>query len=165
MNYPTYSYQKTGSQYFYTFLSCGPRGEITKLVRISQIPDSEHNIAETILYNIAFGDLKEVNEKVILDDSARSNNGDMRKVLATVVRIMEAFMARNRNIILSFSGYQNDENLPASANQRMRLYQKIIDANMDGLSPKFQFWGVVNGYREVYVPVKPYCEILVQFKL
>nr|WP_295921288.1 hypothetical protein [uncultured Dyadobacter sp.] len=135
------------------------------MVRISQIPDSEHNIAETTLYNIAFGDLKEVNEKVILDDSARSNNGDMRKVLATIVRIMEAFMARNRNTILSFSGYQNGQYIPAYANQRMRLYQKIIDSNMDSLRPRFQFGGIVNGYREAYVPAKPYCQIWVQFKL
>jgi hypothetical protein len=164
MDQPAYHYQKTGSQYFYVFFSNGPRGEIAKVVRISKIPDSEQNIPDGILYNIAFGDILESDGNFVFDDSARSNNGDMRKVLATVVRIVEKYMVKNKNAVLSFSGYTDKSGLESSSNQRIRLYQKIIDSNWDALSLRFQFWGILEGCQEEYIPMKPYSRILLRHK-
>ncbi|MHA4738724.1 DUF6934 family protein [Dyadobacter sp. MSC1_007] len=162
MNTPVYPHHRVGSQHTYLFFSVGTNGEISKVVRFSQMATPEFNIGDTIHYNVAFGDLKETNGDVEVDDSVRSNNGDMRKVLATVARIMEVFMKKHPGAVLFVSGYVDLEHREGHNNQRSTLYQKIIDANWDALSPRFQFWGVIDRQLEIYMPRKSYEHVLIK---
>lgn len=162
MNEATYQFQQTGSRHFFTFFSTGVKGEITKMVRISELRPGDYGFQETPIHNVAFGDLKETNGKFVLDDSAHSNNGDIRKVMATVVRILQQYLKKHYPVVLSFSGYPDSTSADADAGKRMRLYQKIIDSNWDALHAKYHLWGALDSIIEVYIPAKPYRRVLVQ---
>ena len=61
----------------YSFYSEGPKGKIRKMVRFS-----EKQKYGGMYYNLGFGDW---NDKWhIIDDLAKSNNGDTSKILATI---------------------------------------------------------------------------------
>ena len=70
----------------FEFVSEGPKGRIEKIIQLS-----ETNLKG--FYNLAFGDKNP--ETGVLDDLAISNNGDMDKILATVVAAVLAFTERN----------------------------------------------------------------------
>lgn len=116
------------------------------------------------LYNLAFGDVKEEDNSWIFDDSSRSNNGDMPKVMATVVRIAIDFMKKNKNAVLTFSGYIDQKSDTLGRNQRTILYQRAIESNWVELNTYFQFWGIRDDKQEDYVPGKLYNKILVQHR-
>lgn len=164
MNVPGYSYFHVGSPYLYIFFSKGTRGTITKLVRITPITAEGLDPPNAIFYNVAFGDLDEMGGGIGLNDSTRTNNGDIRKVMATVVRIVGKFVLKNKNSVLSFSGFEQNSVTGRSSNQRIRLYQKIIDSNWLAVSARYVLWGVMDSHQERYTPGKPYHRILVQCK-
>ncbi len=75
---------ESGADFF--FVSTGPRGEIQKAIQFR--PMKEQGI-----FNLAFGDLNiDTGE---LDDEARSNNGDVEKILATVAKATYTFTQYN----------------------------------------------------------------------
>ena len=66
------------------------------------------------LYSLSFGDLL---PDGTIDDMANSNNGDILKVLATVVQITKDFTVRYPDIKLIFAG---------STEERTRVYGRIL---------------------------------------
>ena len=66
------------------------------------------------IYNLWFGDLLPDDT---IDDMVISNNGDMVKVLATVIQITREFMAEQSHMTVVFKG---------NTVQRMALYQRIL---------------------------------------
>lgn len=105
MSQTPYSYSQDISTR-YRFLSTGRR-VVEKMVEFT--PTIYENI-----YNLGFGDLM-TNGKI--DDKANTNNGDIIKVLSTVVHIAKDFTAGNPEIKLVFTG---------STKERTALYQRII---------------------------------------
>ena len=77
---PLYKYEKQ-NQVSYSFVSKGRRGVITKIVQFT--PTSINGI-----FNLAYGDLLPEGD---IDDKSNSNNGDMIKVLGTVIEIVKEF--------------------------------------------------------------------------
>ena len=65
----------------YEFVSEGPRGTIRKLIEFQETYDSG-------LFNLAFGDKDPLTGE--MDDLSISDNGDVQKVLATVVAAVYA---------------------------------------------------------------------------
>lgn len=85
MKYQRYEYQTEDELHYFEFISIGPKGAIKKIVEYTKV--SVDNI-----YNLGFGDYDENKNKI--DDKIVTNNGDSKKVLATVVSTLYAFTGK-----------------------------------------------------------------------
>jgi len=131
MSHPGYNY-KTISKSRYTFISTG-RKKIEKTVEFS-----DFGIKNT--YNLAFGDLKTDGS---IDDMANSNNGDIIRVLSTVISIIKDFTAKNPHAYIAFAG---------STEERMKLYARILKSYYSVFKKEFTISGFIKwekGYRKV----------------
>lgn len=90
----------------YSFVSTGRR-PVKKIVEFAPL-------AFENLYNLAFGDLLADGK---IDDQVNSNNGDIVKVLSTVIHIVKDFTNVNPEAKIAFKG---------STKERTVLYQRII---------------------------------------
>lgn len=106
MQTKSYSYDRKYSTR-YTFVSKGNKGAIVKIVEFT--PTSVKHIL-----NLGFGDLLENGN---VDDIANSNNGDIIKVLATVISIIKDFTHEHPDIKIVFAG---------STARRTELYHRIL---------------------------------------
>lgn len=78
-----------------------------------------------------------------VDDKSISNNGDIVKVLATVVSILRNFIDENPQAYIAFTG---------STNERTKLYGRILSTYYYTLSKEFKIMAFVNtgeAYEEV----------------
>lgn len=107
----------------YKFFSVG-RSKIEKIVDF--VPLKPRG-----LVNLGFGDLLPDGS---IDDKIASNNGDIRKVLATVVMILKHFTAQRPEAIIYFSG---------STPERTRLYTRILKIYYAEFIKEFTIYGVV----------------------
>ena len=107
----------------YRFCSDGPRGKIAKVIRFQEFRSLGRNV-----FNLAFGDLDEVTNK--MDDAAISNNGDQLKILHTVAQAIIDFFRSRPNAFILIKG---------SSSSRTRLYQMKIAG----------FWAEVNEQFEI----------------
>lgn len=101
-----YKYEKK-NQVSYSFVSKGRHGAIIKMVQFT--PTSIKGV-----FNLAFGDLLPDGN---IDDKSNSNNGDMIKVLGTVIEIVKDFTNENAHLNIVFSG---------STAERTKLYHRIL---------------------------------------
>ena len=124
MNLTRYEYQTEDDLHFFEFTSTGLKGEIKKIVEYSKV--SVGNI-----YNLAFGDYDEQSDE--LNDKIITNNGDSKKVLATVVSTVYAFTGRYPDVWVFATG---------STEVRTRLYRMGISNNLDELKKDFYVYGM-----------------------
>jgi hypothetical protein len=92
------------------------------------------------LYNLGFGDLLQDGS---VDDTYNSNNGDIIKVLATVIHILKEFTSIHPQIKIVFTG---------STWERTLLYKRILKVNFSEFSKKFTISGLIkvgNSYKEI----------------
>lgn len=116
----------------YTFTSEGER-------RIEKVAEFTHSTL-TDIFNLAFGDLLPDGS---IDDTATSNNGDIIKVLSTVVQILDDFTARHPHVSIFFSG---------STAERTALYARIIKTYHSSFVTKFDIKAIIafeSGYRQI----------------
>lgn len=85
------------------------------------------------IYNLAFGDLDESRE---INDLCVSNNQDMNKVLATVVRTALTFFEAYSDRRVYFTG---------SSKARLRVYSAILAREFENWKPVFEVLGMQNG--------------------
>ena len=116
MNLSSYPFSLTGATR-YIFISEGKKN-IEKAVEFTQL-----KISNT--YNIAFGDTLPDGS---IDDMAISNNGDIIKVLATVVKILENFLDKFPESTVFFAG---------STEERTMLYGRIMKTYYSEFEEKF----------------------------
>ena len=116
MDKPPYLYNRELSTR-YRFLSTGKR-RVEKIVVFTPL-------AYKNIFNLGFGDLLPNGE---IDDKAKSNNGDIIKVLSTVIHIIKDFTDTNREAKISFKG---------STKERTVLYQRIIKTYLDTFRKEF----------------------------
>jgi hypothetical protein len=127
MKYEVYDRIKLKSDYSsFEFMSEGHNGKIPKRIQFTSTP-------WTNIYNLAFGDIKEDGD---LDDLTISNNGDRNKILATIVKVVEAYTERYPDRWIYFEG---------STEHRTRLYRMAISIYLDELSVLFEFFAEVKG--------------------
>jgi hypothetical protein len=122
-----YPYRASADYLNFYFESCSSACTIPKIVEYEEI--------EAGTYNLAFGD---VDEKGRLNDSIVSNNGDMQKVLATIVRTVMTFLEIHPGRQVYFSG-----NSPA----RNRLYRATLSRDIESWSEIFEVDGISDGER------------------
>ena len=130
-----YSYTLEDSQR-YTFVSTG-RTSIIKVVDFS--PTGIDNV-----YNLGFGDLLPDGS---FDANVKSNNGDILKVLSTVVQITRDFTAQLPGIEIFFIG---------STAERTKLYARILKMYYSEFCKEFKIRGLIasnDSYKEV--PFEP----------
>ncbi|MGB8193349.1 MAG: hypothetical protein WCF67_15570 [Chitinophagaceae bacterium] len=121
MNQRPYPFTRFADQY--TFISVGKRS-ITKMVEFST---GMHNG----IFNLGFGDLQ---PDGTIDDMANSNNGDIIKVLSTVVEIIIDFTDTNSKSRIFFTG---------STLSRISLYSRIIKMYYPEFKKHFVIKGIV----------------------
>jgi hypothetical protein len=108
---------------FFEFTSEGKKGKIQKLVHYSKM--NRENI-----YNLAFGDKNLQTGE--LDDTSVTNNGDVRKVLTTVLNTVYAFFDKYPDTMVFLKG---------NTEARTRLYRIAISNNYEELSKDFEIYG------------------------
>ncbi len=110
----------------YKFVSKGPKGQITKLVRYT-----ETNLEN--MYNLGFGDYNKETDNI--DDEVITNNGDSQKVLNTVAATVRAFSAKYPDAKIFATG---------STIARTRLYRIGITNNLSEIQKDFKVYGLKN---------------------
>jgi hypothetical protein len=116
MNKEPYLYNKEFSTR-YRFFSIGKK-PVEKIVEFT--PLAIENI-----FNLGFGDLLPDGS---IDDKANSNNGDIIKVLSTIIYIIKDFTEENPELKIVFRG---------STKERTALYQRIIKTHLDTFRKEF----------------------------
>ena len=136
MNHPSYKYDSQVA-FRYTFTSIG-HTQIQKVVVFA--PTTFENI-----YNVGFGDLLADGS---IDDKISSNNGDIVKVLSTIIQILREFTLNKPGIKIVFAG---------SNTTRTKLYQRMLVTYYDIFSKEFIISGLIeteSGYAEIEFTVR-----------
>jgi hypothetical protein len=120
MTQTPYPYRKLGSKRYH-FISVGKK-RIEKVVEFIAIGGN--------IFNLAFGDLLPDGS---IDDQAISNNGDIVKVLATVVDILKNFTSLDPGVRVYFLG---------STPERTKLYSRILRTYYSIFSREFTITGI-----------------------
>lgn len=141
-------YKTVASEAFRTFVfvSEGPKGKVTKVVRYTEI-----NIKD--FYNLGFGDQDPVTGYV--SDKIRTDNKDSQKVLATVVSTLYVFMQAYPEATVIATG---------STVGRTRLYRIGITNNLEHIQRDFIVLGLTKEGWEDFRKGKEYGAFLVQRK-
>ena len=119
------------------------KGIILKVVVFDEI--------DTNTYNLGFGDYNFENE--IIDDKVNSKNGDMEKIMATLVAIINDFSVKNKNCQIFLSG---------SDSIRTRFYQMAILKFYDEFSAAYEIKGTIDGFSESFQKNKKYESFLIR---
>lgn len=141
-------YKTVASEAFKTFVftSEGPKGNVTKVVRYTEI-----NIKG--FYNLGFGDQDPVTGYV--SDKIRTDNKDSQKVLATVVSSLYVFMEAYPEATVIATG---------STEGRTRLYRIGITNNLEAVGRDFIVLGLTKNGWESFRKGVEYGAFLVQRK-
>jgi hypothetical protein len=113
MNKEGYEYLREG-EVFYTFLSIGKK-EIPKIVYFQEI--------ESKMYNLVLTDVDFQTNS--LSDTATSNNGDLPKIMATVVHILFAFLNSTPDACVILEG---------NTTSKQKLYNRLVSNNYEELN-------------------------------
>lgn len=137
MDSPFYNFEVLEDAYRFTFNSVGRNGVIPKIIIYSKtdLPD---------YYNLALGDVR---TDGTLDVFSKSNNGDMEKILATVIQTLMVFLAYHPEANVFFAG---------STTTRTRLYQIVLNKEIDKVDSMLIVLGLYDDYLEPFEPNKNY---------
>ncbi|MFK7935897.1 MAG: hypothetical protein AB8G22_20455 [Saprospiraceae bacterium] len=136
MNLPTYDISQI-EELTFSFISTGVNGKIKKIIKYSRLNEQ--------LFNLAFGD--QIKDSAFIDDNANSNNGDLRKVLATVISTIPIFFEKHPRCAIYLQG---------SDNRRTRTYQRIIKNYRKEFGYLYLFYGGTNAVFEQFDEEKDY---------
>jgi hypothetical protein len=125
MGLDKYDYKTDKTYLEYEFISDGPKGKITKIVRYTKISGDE------ITFNLGFGDKNEKTD--FIDDLVVSGNNDRDKVLATVASTILDFFSKYPDCTILARG---------TTPSRTRLYQMAICSNLEYINQLFYVSGL-----------------------
>lgn len=131
----------------FEFISVGPKGIVTKVVRYSEI-----NVKG--FYNLGFGDKDLITDYI--SDLTVTNNSDSQKVLATVAATLYAFMDSHPNATVIATG---------STEARTRLYRMGITNNLTNIEKDFIILGLTETDWELFCKNATYGAFLVRRKM
>ncbi len=126
MNIPVYEVSISTNRLRYEFISQGVRGQIRKIV--------DYTYFEPLnWWNLGFGDLDSSTGQI--SDTIISDNGDGRKVMATVARTLLSFLVTHPTETIIFLG---------SDDRRMRVYHRIIANYQDEFASLLAITGLTH---------------------
>ena len=131
MNQPVYFYQKVSTTR-YSFTSLGRR-QIKKVVDFSPLVVGN-------MFNMGFGDLLPDGS---IDDRANSNNGDIVKILSTVIHILKDFLDQLSDVEVFFT---------RSILQRTKLYARILKTYYVDFRKEFVITEIIST-RDIYTQI------------
>jgi hypothetical protein len=140
-----YTYKTNESFLDYEFTSSGPKGNIKKVVRFTQIANN--------VFNLAFGDLNEGTGEI--SDTAVTNNNDSRKVLATVAATVHDFSIQYPDAWIIAKG---------STTSRTRLYRIGISNHLKEINIDFAIFGLKDGAWKPFELRNDYDAFLIRHK-
>ena len=143
MHLSRYSYKVNDNFLDYEFTSIGPKGYIKKVARFTRLAGN--------IFSLGFGDLQEKTDDI--DDMTVTNNGDSRKVLATVAHIVYDFTAKHPNARIIARG---------STASRTRLYRMGITNHWNEINSDFKLFGRKNKIWQAFEIGKEYDTFLIQ---
>ena len=108
----------------FEFTSVGSKGNITKVVRYTEINVKGY-------YNLGFGDKDPITG--FISDLSVTNNGDSQKVLATVAATLYAVIEYHPGAYIIATG---------STEARTRLYRMGITNNLEAIEKDFFIFGL-----------------------
>jgi hypothetical protein len=147
MNQEGYSFVNNAHTTIYTFVSVGEKGTFSKVVIFQSLYQN--------LYNLILADYDIVTNN--FDDKNITNNGDIVKILATVIKIIQDFTAQNPDAFVYIEG-----NTPL----KQRLYNRIVTRNLPEIQAHYTVSGVLpNGNKEPFLPDTPYIAFILEPKL
>ncbi len=145
MNEPTYSLSSSADRLTFAFLSISPTRTIHKQVLYDPINE--------LIYNLALVDVMPDGSLV---DNVISDNGDMPKVIATVIQTMFAFFTHYPDKQIYFQG--SDE-------ARTRFYRILIGRELEQARKLFLIYGKkADGSWNIFVPNEPYTGFIFEHK-
>ncbi len=148
MNYPRYDVQESISRLHFEFISEGPNGQIRKVVDYAYIDALG-------IWNLGFGDYNPITD--VVDDKVVSDNGDGRKIIATVIFTLSEFFVEYPAATVFFTG---------STRVRTEVYGRIIRQNAQNFSNRFLVEGVnEDGSTEEFDHHKMYSAFLISLQL
>ena len=139
----SYPLNSTRNKKRYEFISEGPKGQIPKAI----IFDAT---AIEGVYELSFGDVIEEDRKI--DVSSISDNGDLNKVIATVINSVYDFTESHPEAKIIFT---------CSSESRNRLYRIAINRNYEQLNQDFQIFGVEDNQLVPFEPSKNFVVFLI----
>ena len=148
MNLERYEFRYDGNFTTFKFFSEGKNGRVIKVVKFQQFNPAN------IFYNLLLGDKDD--ETGYIDDLAITNNGDTKKVLATVAAIVDTFTEKHPEAWIHATG---------STKARTRLYRMLINKYFDIALERFTITGKYQDQWEKYEKNKNYQAFAVQRKI
>jgi hypothetical protein len=143
MNQPTYQVEYLPDEDHYIFESIGKNGSIYKIIIFTEVQRG--------VFNFGFGDYNPQTYRI--NDKSVSDNGDMTKVLATVIGVMFSFLAENPFVSILIKG---------STPLRTQLYHRIINRYYEDLNDSYEFFGFIKNIPERFQKNKPYESFLIR---
>ena len=143
MNEPVYPINYSPFDEIYSFTSIGRYGSIQKIVSFTEFQSN--------IFNLGFGDLDPYTDEI--NDTIVSDNGDMKMILATVLSILNEFLAQNPTAYIFFKG---------STQSRTRLYQMAINSYFNEFNQVFEIYGLINDVPETFQKNKKYESFLIR---
>lgn len=137
MNLEKYPVKAMRGKKRFEFNSIGARGKIKKVIIFQKMGPN--------FFNLAFGDWDKKISKI--DSSARSNNGDRDKILATVASVVHEFLKSHVNATILLQG--------ATA-AKTRLYQMGINKHFPEISRYCIVEGLAGDTFEQFQPGKSF---------
>lgn len=116
----------------FEFVSEGPKGAIKKIIYYYETSVKD-------VYNLGFGDKSDETGKI--DDLSITDNGDSRKVLATVAATLYVFTNCYSDATVLATG---------STQFRTRLYRMLISNNLEYIEQDFVIFGFTGIHWEPY---------------
>lgn len=147
MNLSRYEFRAGRSFKIFEFVSVGPKGNISKLIKYSHTNFKD-------VYNLAFGDKNTKTGEI--DDKVVSNNGDREKILATVAASVYAFTEKHKKAWIYATG---------SSDSRTRLYRIGINKYLMEARKDFEIYGLKDQEWESYEAGTSYDAFLIKRKL
>lgn len=145
MHLSSYPYTISGDLLDYEFTSIGPNGKIRKGVRFFEVIKN--------VYNIGFGDIDLLTGEI--DDKARTNNDDSRKILATIAQIVDDFTISHKDVVIVAEG---------NSISRNRFYRMGINNNWNAISVGFDVFGWIDNEWISFEKEKEFKKFLVRRK-
>ncbi len=140
-----YQYKTNTAFLDYEFMSEGPKGNIKKVIRFTQIDSG--------IFNLGFGDLDE--ETGEIRDTIVTNNNDSHIVLATVAATVHDFTTHYPKAIIVAQG---------STHSRTRLYRMGITNHWNEISIDFEIYGLKDENWELFQERRDYEAFLIHRK-
>lgn len=141
-NYTLHS-QNEGFTFY--FVSNGIKGDVLKVVSYKLISDD--------LYNLGFGDFDF--ESGTVSDTSITDNGDLRKVISTVIQTIHHFFDQNPSKQIYIEG---------STILRTQFYHRIIDRYFDDFGTKYQILGFKGKQYELFNKLSEYEHFVIRIK-